>query len=243
MEAPACFDFFSGHARHQADQLDLLSGLAFRVRQVGHRCGSRRRRVRRGRGLALEYGADGRHDGAGTHCRRRTELAIAGRAEGPSDFLAEVTEHFALRFGLFRDQEFVRLVGLPAFGDGSTHRQHDFHLIHVVSECRLQRPLQLLRHRIFEPVHEVHLVFDRDVQRGQAVGHIEQDLEKFEIEAPLVLPLQRERLLRRILLHEGDGLPRHGQHEFSQLAELVSIFSIGSSHGSPFVEADYSGDE
>ena len=125
------------------------------------------------------------------------------------------------------------LVSLPAFRHGGANCHYDFHLIGIVAEGRFQRLLQLLRHRVFEPVHEFQLILQRNVQGHQAVGEVEHDLEKFQVDAPLILAFELQRLFRGIALHHRDGFTRHGEHQFSQLAKAVFIFSRRGSHRFP----------
>jgi hypothetical protein len=47
---------------------------------------------------------------------------------------------------------------------------------------------------------------------------------------PLLLPLELERLLRRSALHHRDRLARHGEHQFSQLAEAFLVFRSDNGH-------------
>ena len=112
-----------------------------------------------------------------------------GRSEHLSHALAEVCEQLIFNFRVFGDQEFVLFVPLAAFCHCAADGQHNFHLIGVIAEGRLQHGLQLIGDGVFQPIHEFQLILDRDVQSSQPVGQIEHHFEKFQIQAPFVLTL------------------------------------------------------
>lgn len=239
MKAPSRLDLLAFDARHDAHQLNIGAGGSPR-RAIPPGCSRVGCRIcSDGRLLPFENSDEGRNDCADAESSCGDYTWVAWSSDCTGDAITEVTVHVVFGRTVFCDEKPVALIGLSAFGHGRSDRQYDFRLVAPGSKGRFEGFLELVNDHVGQVVHELRLLFKRDVQHRYAVGQVEHDAQEFEVNGPLILAFEFQGLFRSRPLDDGDRLSCHREHEFRHGLHLVSERRKSGRHKSPLLVRHY----
>ena len=240
MKSPSRLDLFAFDAGHDTDEFNVGTGCApWCLAGFAQWKDWPMRRRRLAEPALRKCRSSAGNDGTDTERGGGRHAWIAGGSDQAGNSIAEIAVHVVLGRAVFGDQESIAFVGLAAFRHSRPDGKRDLRLVAPDSKGRFQRFLQLIDDRVCQFIHELRLFLERNVQHRHPIGQIEHDTQKFEVDGPLVLTFEFQRLFRDGTFDHGDGLACDGEHEFRDDLHLLSERNVSGCHTGPLRARHY----